>query len=197
MKTAKTAALAGLLGAFLVAGSSTALAQARYPETGFYAGGALGQSKDRELCDGLPSGLDCDDSDVAFKIFGGYQVNPNLAVEAAYTDLGETKLSDPFDSATFRAKAWEVVAVGMYPFPEGFTLYGKLGLYRAQTKAATTSGISEKESNNDVTFGFGGRYDFNRNLAVRVEWQRYPDVGGETIGETDNDVFSVGVIWKF
>jgi OmpA-OmpF porin, OOP family len=194
MTTAMRIALAAVL---VMTWSAASLAQMRSPDAGFYAGAALGQAKHKEGCDGVPSGLSCDDSDLGWKIFGGYQFSPNFAAEVAYTDLGETKFSDPTDSVTFRPTAWEAVAIGMYPFPEGFTLYGKLGLYRAETKLDSTFGFSEKDSTNDVTFGFGGRYDFNRNFAVRVEWQRYADVGGDNIGTSDIDIFSVGALWKF
>jgi OmpA-OmpF porin, OOP family len=189
--------LAALLGGAAIVWSAAGNAQMRSPDIGFYVGGALGQSKDRDIYGGQPDGISCDDSDLGWKIFGGYQFSPNFAAEVAYTDLGETQLSDAFDRVTFRSKAWEAALVAMYPFPEGFTLYGKLGMYRGETKAASTFADSEKESNNDVTFGFGGRYDFNRNFAVRVEWQRYADVGGDNIGTSDIDIFSVGALWKF
>jgi OmpA-OmpF porin, OOP family len=197
MDTLRKAGLAALLGTSAILWSASGIAQMRAPDTGFYVGGALGQAKHTEGCDGVPSGISCDDADTGWKIFGGYQFNRNFAAEVAYTDLGETKFSDPTDSVTFRPTALEVVGVGMYPFPEGFTLYGKLGFYRAETKLDSTFGFSEKDSNTDVTFGLGGRYDFNRNFAVRVEWQRYMDVGGDDIGTSDIDMLSVGVLWKF
>jgi OmpA-OmpF porin, OOP family len=186
-----------LLGGAAMAWSAAGIAQMGGPEMGFYVGGALGQVKHKEGCDGVPSGISCDSSDQGWKIFGGYQLNRNFAAELAYTDLGETKFSDPTDSITIRPTAWEIVAVGMYPFAQGFTLYGKLGFYRAETQLDSTIGLSDKDSNNDLTFGFGGRYDFNRNFGVRLEWQRYADVGGEDIGTSDVDMFSVGVLWRF
>lgn len=198
MGKVKKAALAALLGTTATLWCTAGIAQMmRGPDAGFYIGGALGQAKHKQGCEGLPAGVSCDNSDVGWKVFGGFQFNRNFAAELAYTDLGETKASDAVDSATVRPKAWEVVAVGMYPFPEGFTLYGKLGMYRGETKVNSTFGFSETDSNNDVTFGIGGRYDFNRNLAVRVEWQRYTDVGGDDIGTSDIDLVSVGVIWRF
>jgi hypothetical protein len=30
-----------------------------------------------------------------------------------------------------------------------------------------------------------------------MEWQKYPDVGGGNIGESDMDVLRIGTIWKF
>ena len=59
-------------------------------------------------------------------------------------------------------------------------------------------GVSANESNTDLTFGFGLRYDLNKSVGVRAEWQRYGDVGGGDIGgESDVDVISLGVIFRF
>jgi len=187
-------AVTALLGSQVVLWPALTRAQ---PETGAYIGGALGQVTHVDGCDGVPSGISCDDSDTGWKIFGGYQFNPNFAVELAYSDLGETRLSDPFDSATIRPKAWEVVAVGTFPVQQRFSLYGKLGFYRATTKLDTTFGITDEDSNTDLTFALGARYDINRNLALRGEWQRYADVGGDDLGTSDIDLFSIGLIWKF
>ena len=68
-----------------------ALAQAQ--DSGFYLGGALGQSKFKEWCDtggsttaSLPA---CDSKDTSWKILGGYRFNRYIAAEATYIDWGE------------------------------------------------------------------------------------------------------------
>jgi OOP family OmpA-OmpF porin len=94
------------------------------------------------------------------------------------------------------SKAWELVAVGSWPFADKFSLYGKLGLYRGDTDASAP-GISVSETNTDLTYGFGLRWDFTKNLGARLEYQVYKDVGGGDVGESDAEVMSVGVIWKF
>jgi opacity protein-like surface antigen len=72
-----------------------------------------------------------------------------------------------------------------------------LGLYRGETKLSSNVGISAKESNTDLTYGIGVRYDFMRNFAVRAEWQRYGDVGGGNVGKSDVDVLNIGALYKF
>ena len=69
-------------------------------------------------------------------------------------------------------------------------------MYRADTDA-TAPGLSASESNTDLTYGLGVRWDFTKNLGVRAEYQIYKDIGGGDIGESDVNVMSVGVIWKF
>ncbi|HEX7221434.1 MAG TPA: outer membrane beta-barrel protein [Burkholderiales bacterium] len=192
-KIKKGFAVLGVASAMLVAGP--ALAQ----DQGWYAGLTLGQSKQKDACDGVSgAGISCDDKDTAWRILGGYQFNKNLAAELGYTDAGEVSASGTF-SASIEAKIWELVAVGSWPFTPNFSAYGKLGMYRADTDFSTNNPAfaNESESNTDLTYGIGVRWDFTKNLGARAEYQIYKDVGGGNIGEGDVDVISVGVIWKF
>jgi hypothetical protein len=84
----------------------------------------------------------------------------------------------------------------MFPVVDRFSAYGKLGLYRGETEDNTNFGPSAKETNTDITFGFGARYDFGK-LGVFGQWQRYADIGGGDIGESDVDVISLGLLIKF
>lgn len=186
-------AIIGLASAMAFAGP--ALAQ----DTGFYAGIHIGQASAKDGCEGAGAlGVSCDDEDTAFKILGGYQFNKNFAVELGYTDFGEVSGGGAVGNFSTEATAFELVAVGMMPLADRFSVYGKIGMYRADVDASGT-GIfgSVSESNTDLTFAVGVRYDFTRNLGVRAEWQKYQDVGGGDISESDVDVLSVGVIWKF
>jgi OmpA-OmpF porin, OOP family len=190
-KVTKGLAILGLASAMAFAGP--ALAQ----DAGWYVGATLGQSKSKDACEGGP--VDCDDKDNAWRILGGYQFNKNLAIELGYTDLGEASASGGGFTASIEAAVWELVAVGSLPITPNFSVYGKLGMYRGETDLTTNlPGISnESESNTDLTFGIGVRWDFTKNLGLRAEYQVYQDVGGGNIGEGDVEVISLGVIWKF
>jgi OOP family OmpA-OmpF porin len=171
-------------------------------EMGWYIGATIGQSKVKEWCDGLGPGVSCSDTGTAWRVLGGYQVNRNFAAELGYHDLGSVDASDPSASVKAEANAWELVALGQWPFTNQFSVYGKAGLYRGEVKAsATVPGFgsgSTSETNTDITYGVGVRFDLNRNLALRGEWQRYTNMGDNaTIGESDVDVLSLGVLWKF
>jgi OOP family OmpA-OmpF porin len=170
-------------------------------DTGFYAGLHIGQSKAKDACEDLTS---CDDKDTAWKILGGYQFNRHLAVEIGYTDLGEVSATDLGATVSIESTAFEVVAVGIFPVANQFSVYGKLGMYRGDTDTSVSDpggSASGSESNTDLTFGIGVRYDFTRNLGVRAEWQKYSDVSANDLDggtvEADVDVISVGVIWRF
>ena len=194
-----TVLTAAMLSALVLALPSVSMAQAR-GDTGWYLGASVGQSKARHVnCAGFDS---CDTKAAAFGILGGYQISRNFAAELGYHDFGRVTLSGP-GSANIKANAAELVGLGAYPFANRFSVYGKLGAYRAESKispslAAALGSGSLKDRTTDLTFGFGARYDVTRETGVRAEWQRYKNVGGDdTGGKYDIDVISIGLIWRF
>lgn len=204
-RTARALASA-MFGAALALSGSGALAQA--VETGWYIGASLGQTKADVDCSGT---ITCDDKDSGWKIFGGYQINRNFAIELGYSDLGAVTASTPSfvffplvvpaASLKIEAKAWELVAVGSLPLADRFSVFGKAGFYRADTDVRVDFGAlgstTESDSNTDLTFGVGLRYDFTRNFGVRAEWQLYSAVAAGFDEESDVDVMSVGLVWRF
>jgi opacity protein-like surface antigen len=161
-------------------------AAAQMSMSSVYVGGALGQSKFKDACNGIPG---CDDKDTSWGLFAGYQLNRNFSAELGYHDLGSVSVP----GASIDGNAWELVAVGAWPFTNQFSVYGKLGGYRGELK-----GGGVKESNTDITYGAGLQFDLNKNLGFRGEWQRYPKMGGGDFGQTtDVDVLRVSALWRF
>ena len=165
---------------------------------GFYLGAGVGQSKAKDACTGLAgTGITCDDKGTAFSIFGGYQVNTNFGVELGYTDLGKATASGFGATASFEAKGFELVGVGTYPINPQFDVYGKLGFFRWDLDFSASGpggSLSQSESGTDLTFGFGVQYIFTENFGIRVQWQRYNDIGNKaTTGASDVDVIGVGL----
>lgn len=181
--------------------SIAALAAAPAFAQGLYVGGHFGQVRYANTCDEIGgSGVTCDDSDTGFRVLGGYQFTPHVAAEVAYTDLGELSASGPGGTASVEVSAFEVVAVATMPVAERFSLYGKAGVYRGEVDVRIDTVLltdSASESNTDLTFGAGVRFDFTQQASLRVEWQRYPDLGGDETGEDDVDFLSLGVLFRF
>jgi OOP family OmpA-OmpF porin len=169
------------IAAFAFAGS----AAAQLNLSSAYIGGTIGQAELKDACSGVG---DCDEKDTAWRILGGYQFNRYFAAEIGYHHLGEA--SAP--GATLEATAWELVAVGAYPIVNQLSVYGKLGVYRGELEVP-----GAEETNTDLTYGIGLQYDFLRNVGLRGEWQRYSKMGGGALVETDVDVLSVGVVYRF
>lgn len=174
----------------------TAPAAARAQAEKFYAGGSVGQGS-VNFCGAAPAGVSCDDKSVSWKFLVGAQLHPNIAVELGYGRLGEVNASGPGGSLAVEAKALEVVAVGSYPITQQVHPFLKLGGYRGQTKFSSTVGLGADESNTDITWGLGVRFDLTPKISVRAEFQRYTDVGGPTIGKDDVDVLGVGILFRF
>ena len=167
-----------------------------------YAGGGIGQSTAKDVCSdvaGFP-GVSCDDKATSIKGFFGYQLNRNVAFEAAVNGFGEVKAQGPGGTVKANSAAVEGDVILSLPLGSQFSLYGKVGIYSAYTKveANTTTVVGTFDDNNvDITYGFGGRWDFAERWAGRVEWQLYKSVGGSDTGETDIDTINVAVMYKF
>lgn len=190
----KKTTIAALLAASGLVVSSASMAQGKPADTGFYAGATIGQS---DFSSADCSGVTCDTKDTAFRILGGYQINRNFAAEIGYHDLGKLKVSAPGLSGEVKANAFELVGLGAFPINQQFSIYGKLGFYRGEAKLSGDFGDG-KETNTDLTYGVGVQYNFNRQLGVRGEWQRYSKLGGDdTGGDSDVDVLSIGVVFRF
>jgi OOP family OmpA-OmpF porin len=172
-------------------------------QTGFYVGAGFGQSKLKEWCANA-GGISCDDRDTAWKAFGGYQFNRNFAAELGYTNFGKFTASAGGLTDDAKVNAWELSALAAWPFMNRFSVYGRLGAYRARAKEETNFVGNFEHTNTDLTYGLGAQYDFTRNLGLRVEWQRYAKVGGGDVAlgsnpgdRSDLDVFGLSALWRF
>lgn len=163
--------------------------------------------------DELDASSTLDDSDTGFGFGGGYQVNDHLAFEFAYVDLGSIgyratgTASDGVETLNVEAvldnsaDGAVVSVLGILPIGERFSVYGRAGLSILSadgTARITVDGESQRASQSsqtsDPVFGVGAEYSLNRNFAIRLAWDRYLNVGtDDVIGDTDADVFSLGL----
>ena len=210
MKSAIVAALLALLAC-----------SARAQNNNWYVGGSFGQSMVEFDEDGLAAslraegftgntGFQSDETDDAFKFFGGYRVNRYLAVEASYLNLGEvssktmaTGIAGPRETI-FKVKwknGYSVAAVGTLPLGERFALMGRAGLYYAnitssvQIQAFGSGASSDKDTG--PTLGAGVSFEINKTVGIRAEYERFFAVGTDNTGEGDFDFMSVGVVLRF
>lgn len=224
----------------LAAGSAPAFAA----QPGFYAGIGFGQASTSDwvseddmltLLDiaGVEAGVlafsgnissDSDDKDSGWKLYGGYQFNDNLAVEASYMDLG-TATGDARASGDFlfsgggtgsgslfvgtdmEATALTIDGVGRLPVAPWLDLFAKLGMYRSDLEltvvvgasgAGGTASDSVKESDNSTGAHIAIGADFNvaPQVIIRAEWERLADVEFDD-GETDIDMLSISAAYRF
>lgn len=222
MKTNHTARPFGvllLIGSVAVAfAPAGALAQQRAAGAGWYGGLSVGGSQigmsDNILpvTGATPAGLTKDESSTGFKLFGGYQYNPNFALEGGYTDLGKfdarrnVTAPDGFISRNMRTAGFDLAAVGIIPMQNGFSLFGKIGVMYTMTRSSISTSstlvpvsaeLSPKRSEWNPKFGIGAGYDFSNGLGLRAEYERVSNVGDAATGEGNVGMWSLGLTKRF
>jgi OOP family OmpA-OmpF porin len=199
MKPASCAlAIAAFAGAAAL--SQAALAQ----ERGFYLGGSLGQATLTEWCDttAAPPGFTlpaCDDSDTAWKFFGGYRVNRYFAIEASYVNWGEVSgvvRSPTGQTLNISAEQWStgVAVVGTLPLGPQFSVFAKAGFLKTEQeirRSTATSSSTVEGDEDEFHYGLGATFRFTRNWAARVEWESTEKQ------KLEAQMFSLGVEFRF
>jgi OmpA-OmpF porin, OOP family len=206
--------LAGLAGlACLVAPQAQAqLREGDYGYAGFGVGrtsGSLGTSS--QVAAGLGVGGSVTDftrdrHDTAYKVFGGWQFNRNLAIEGGYFDLGKTGYraitvpAGPVD-AQFKVQGLNLDLVGTLPLTTNLSALGRIGVTAARTRArfvetgaAAMADTSRRDTN--AKLGLGLQYAFGSTVLVRAEIERYraSDAQG---GHANMNVASLGLVFPF
>lgn len=160
-----------------------------------YLGASVGQATSDITC---PAATSCDDSDLAWKIYGGLEVNEYISMEFGYADMGEVEYTGA-QTGTREVDGVTMRLLGTYALSPNFSLLasGGLNILQADVKGTTIA------DDTDVawSFGLGAQYNFTKSLGLRVEWERYFEVGSSSFnggtGEADIDLISAGVTFKF
>ncbi len=202
----------------LVALTAIASPLALADESGWYAGGNIGQSQadidDQRITSALlASGvtsvsINDDDSDTGFKLFGGYQFNRNFALEGGYFDLGEfgfdaaTTPTGTLNGNTTKVQGLNFDLVGTLHFTENLSAFGRGGLTFVETESsysatgAVFAPVGGDESAASYKVGLGLQYDFTDRFSLRGEAERYR-IDDAVGNDGDIDLFSLGFVYRF
>lgn len=200
------------LAALCVAGTAGAQTSASRlaPDTGPYIGLGAGLTKfSLKKNDFTATGATSrafDEKDKGFKIFGGYRLLRNLAVEAQYARLGEAEVR--YSGAGFapgrekyEVSGFSVAAVGLLPVSDEFTLFAKAGpsFTRAEnTFSRTGLGTNTKSSRAGGLFGLGASYKLSENFSLRAEFENFSRVGeASKAGRSSVNLLSIGAAYNF
>jgi OmpA-OmpF porin, OOP family len=159
-----------------------------------------------------------EDSDTAWGLQVGYRFHRYIAAEIGYVNLGEgsyeaiVTVTDGVDtfpvesSVRFVSSGPTAAVLGMLPISERFELHGKAGLLFADSRVRERVRDIEFDENlfhneidagdQEVFVGIGGAWNFADSYAVRLEYQRFLDVGDDASGELDVDLISVSVLFR-
>jgi len=177
--------------------STPALSQ----DSGWFVGGGGGLSKFTDGCpSGVTAGASCDDRGNSWRVFGGYQFNANFGYELGYADLGKVTQSTATESASFKAKTYEMVLVITLPINQWYSFYGKYGIFHWDVdRNIDGAGAGTASANGkDTTAALGLKYNISKKFALKLEWQRYLDVGDPGItGRTNIDDYGLSVVYSF
>jgi OOP family OmpA-OmpF porin len=127
---------------------------------GLYVGASLATPHFGDNIDGLSIG----NSGVSGKLFGGYQLSRNFALEAGVADLG--RISD--DGGSIKAHGEYLDAVGLLPLNESWSLLGSVGV--AHVNIDTSNGDDNGAA---LKLGLGAEYALNKSVALRGEYEAY------------------------
>jgi len=161
-----------------------------------FVGVSAGQSTIDASC---PAASSCDDTDMAWKIYGGLEVNEYIAMEFGYADLGEATSSGA-TVGTAEVNGMTIALVGNFALSPRFSLIGRGGMNILNYDVVATGAEPINEGDTDIAWslGLGGQYNLTKALGLRLEWERFFDVGDEdTTGEADVDLISAGIVYKF
>jgi len=189
------------------------------PATGFYVGAGIGKAY-ADLDEGdvtqplanagfAIAGSSKEDDATSWRLFFGLRINPYLALEATWLDLGEYEIKTDIGggnpghlrSTLDAGSTFNLGLVAGYPFTDRVHGFAKLGavVWSADVESraylASGSAISkDDDSGTDLSFGLGVGVDLTEQIAVRGDWDRY-QFGGKV--DTDIDVWSVGIQYRF
>lgn len=158
-----------------------------------YIGGAFGASNVAVDCGGVAS---CDNNDTGYKLYAGYKVHPQIAIEGGYIDFGKSKISvGSFGVGSIAVDGFLVNAAGRLPFTRELTGVGRLGLAFVDTKASGLPYGNRTDGSTNAYFGLGLEYSFNKNLRASAS----ADFTTAEIGGDDSTVrlLSIGLQYDF
>ncbi len=106
------------------------------------------------------------------KVFAGYQFNENVGAQVAYNDFGNYRGST--------ATAWSAAVVGTMPIDAFWDVSAKVGATENRTTLAGSGRKSE------LLWGIGAGYNFNRNVALRFEYEDFGKMPTDAAGNRWN-----------
>lgn len=178
-------ALVALAGAL----ASTSAAAAPLSEQGkAYAGFNLGKSE-HTFSYGAP-----DKSDLAWKLYGGYQFTDTFGVEAGYVAHGE--VSTGWEGRS-KASTLYVAGTATVPLSAQFALIGKLGVADNRHKGSYPGWSGPTTVKASPMAGVGVTYAFAPSLTGVVEFEHFGKIYGRDSINAKASTLSVGVRKSF
>lgn len=150
-------------------------------DVGPYAGVGVVASKHKYSLSNDTSNGDRNSSEWSGKIYGGYQLNKNFALEGGYTDFGNSDYNYSVGSAAghidSKSHAFYVAGKGSVPINQQLSVFGKLGVAYNKNEvhgtglAAPYAAGDNNRSN--LYASVGGEYALNEKVSLSLEYEHY------------------------
>jgi len=113
-------------------------------------------------------------SATAFRVGGGYQVHPAVAVEVSYMLGGKYSYTLFGATASTEVNSLQIMAVGNYNFGNGWGAFAKAGIAHNSFKSTASLGgfvLTGTASSNDLSYAVGGKYEVAKDIQLRAQYQ--------------------------
>ena len=155
--------------------------------------------------------------DSGWKIMVGWMPSRNVALEGGFAVLGtatyDAQLTGGAAKSEFRAGGVVFDALGLLPVSDSLSLFAKVGGIAASVVTTQTvsppgqntnpgpSGTTTSTTTTNArmlrpNFGAGAMLDLTRNISLRLEVERFSNVGNETTGVSNIDMISLGLLLR-
>jgi len=129
------------------------------------------------------------DSDIAYRLFGGYQFDDHWALEAFWSDLGQAEISTQSTGSvagTIDYKAYGIGGLYQYPFAADWQVFATLGAGRFSNSAQMI--VAERVEDNYIYAGGGVLWNMADTWDLRAEYDYY---------DTDAQLLSLSIVKRF
>lgn len=158
------------------------------------------------------SQTETDQRGAAYRVFGGYQLNRYVGLEAGYVDFGKSNIRAnvvPTGSFERRIKTVgvDISLVGTVPVTERLALFARAGALSSERKTryaasgdveilAGVQGSTARQTK--AVLGAGLTYNFTNSIALRAEFAQTDKFPDELLSEKSRiDMYSVGLQYRF
>lgn len=157
-----------------------------YADDSLYVDGALGRAQvDNEI-----AGVFLEDDSVAVRFGVGYDFGNQIAVEAAYVNLGEVEENLLGGLNDARTDGVTVAARFTLPLGETLSASARVGAFFWDAELDTPAGDFVNEGE-DVFYGVGLDFDVSRQLTFTAQWDRFE------FGDSNADALWAGLRYRF
>ncbi|OQS45772.1 hypothetical protein B0T49_20300 [Chromobacterium violaceum] len=205
-KLTKTALVATLL-------TASAVSHAASNDSGLYVTGSLGQAHttlDTSNTQHATQIVSDSTDKLGYSLGLGYRFNTYVGAEASYVNFGKPSYNlvrgttGETSTMTVKNEAFVLAAQGYLPVSDSFSLTGKAGLAFVHTDVNRESPFPDdayhvQDNQMHPTYGIGGLYKVNQNLAVRANVDWYPKITKTNDNATDTNAYmlSAGLQYTF